>query len=166
MKHLWAEVERIVKNSKSLQQITTTLVKCYLWCWSSSTTFKPSSWPKLCKFIKDETMNDFISLDIYAYIISATLLIRKKKKTGGGRGNGKQLMKLSLFKAKQNSLTFPPPMPKPLLLSSSSRRLKQLELWRRSTSPSTPRGPKALSLKSSTVKWQFADIMAVPRCFW
>ena len=60
-------------------------------------------------------------------------------------------------------LTFPPPIPIPQLLSLSSLSVWQEGLFNSCSIPLTPSGPKALSLKSSSVSLAPALINALPR---
>ena len=62
--------------------------------------------------------------------------------------------------------TLPPFGPRPLLFRRSSLRLKQLLLRKRSAIPSTPIGPKALSLRSSSTRLADEAVMPVPKCFY
>lgn len=62
--------------------------------------------------------------------------------------------------------TLPPPMPMPQLLSFSSCRVKQAELFSRASKPRTPSGPNALSLRSSSTSWAPAVMSPSPREIW
>ena len=61
-------------------------------------------------------------------------------------------------------ITFPPVIPRPLLLRRNSCSVKQLGLCRKLTSPTTPLGPNALSLRSNSTSPAPALMMAFPRC--
>lgn len=69
----------------------------------------------------------------------------------------------SLPAPRARPLTFPPPTPMPQLLSFSSLRLWQQGLFSSRSIPLTPSGPKALSLRSSSVSRTPAHISASPR---
>lgn len=62
--------------------------------------------------------------------------------------------------------TLPPPMPMPQLLSLSSCRVKQAELFSRASKPRTPSGPNALSLRSSSTSWAPAVMSPSPSEIW
>lgn len=63
-------------------------------------------------------------------------------------------------------LTFPPPIPMPQLLSLSSLRVWQDGLFSSCSIPFTPSGPKALSLRSSSVSLAPALINPLPKDLW
>lgn len=65
----------------------------------------------------------------------------------------------------RRALTFPPPMPMPQLLSLNSLSVWQEGLFSSCSIPFTPSGPKALSLKSSSISRAPALIMAQLKCF-
>ena len=65
---------------------------------------------------------------------------------------------------KAEVLTWPPSIPRPLLLSFSSWREKQTELSRRTLSPSAPIEPKALSLRSNSTRWASASRRPPTKC--
>lgn len=60
----------------------------------------------------------------------------------------------------------PPVIPKPLLFSLKICKVWKLVLWMRFAIPSTPIGPKALSLKSSSTKLAPASIIPAPKWVW
>ena len=62
--------------------------------------------------------------------------------------------------------TFPPPTPMPQLLSFSCLKVWQERLFNSRSIPFTPSGPKALSLRSSSVSRTCAHINASPRHLW
>ena len=61
--------------------------------------------------------------------------------------------------------TFPPPIPRPVLLIFRVFREKQTVLFRSTTKPLTPVGPNALSLTSSSTKCAPDAINPSPRWF-
>lgn len=65
-----------------------------------------------------------------------------------------------------SQLTFPPPTPIPQLLSLSTLSVWQEGLFSSCSIPFTPSGPKALSLRSSSVSLAPAVIIAPPRNLW
>lgn len=73
---------------------------------------------------------------------------------------------LAKITKKRSAHTFPPPMPMPQLLSFSSLSVWQEGLFSSCSIAFTPSGPKALSLKSSSVSRAPELIMALLRCFW
>ncbi len=62
--------------------------------------------------------------------------------------------------------TFPPPIPIPVLLNFSTFKEKHAGLVSRLTTASIPDGPKALSLRSSSVSWACDWMTASPRAVW
>ncbi len=62
--------------------------------------------------------------------------------------------------------TCPPVGPRPLLWRRNTWRLKQLALCSKSSRPTMPLGPRALSLRSNSVNLAPHSMMAWPRCFW